>query len=630
MAEAPKTLKELFSPISNNPPSCIILLETTASHFELKPHIINLLPNFHGMEKEDPYMHVKDFLDICSTFKFQNFTNDSVRLRLFTFSLKDKAKAWLNSLPSGVIISCDTLTQKFLSKFFPMSRTNSLRKDITDFYQRDSEMFFEGWERFKDLLLKCPHHGFEKWRLVQHFYNGLTQIDRSMIESMKGGRFLNLNATEAYEFLKNLSESSQQWDYTQRDRNTKKAGMHEISADTNINIKLDALTRKIEALALIKSPAPVMNLQNEACNVCASPMHQSSLCPSYHTQNQPSCPEQANLMYDNNKFGNSYNPNWRNHPNLSWKPNPPSNNFNPPPNNFGPPNVYRPPFQNPQNQGKFFPQNQSQLSLEDTLKAFMQATTSHIHESQSHMRTTSQAISKLETQIGQLATQMAEREKGKLPSQPIPNPRNQCNQASGSSSHEDVQAIITLRSGKKVNDHVTNPGFVQEGAEENEATPNEDLQEQHDAAKNKESPPEPDISDYVPKAPFPQRLQRPKNIGQHNDILELFKHVQINIPFLDAIKQVPAYAKFLKDLVTAKKRTNVPKKAFLTEHVSSVILNKYPVKYKDPGSPTITCKIGNFPVDRALLDLGASINLIPYSTYLQMGLGDLKPTEMRI
>ena len=306
MAEAPKTLKELFSPISNNPPSCIILPETTASHFELKPHIINLLPNFHGMEKEDPYMHVKDFLDICSTFKFQNFTDDSVRLRLFPFSLKDKAKAWLNSLPSGVITSWDILTQKFLSKFFPMSRTNSLRKDITDFYQRDSEMFFEGWERFKDLLLKCPHHGFEKWRLVQHFYNGLTQIDRSMIESMKGGRFLNLNATEAYEFLENLSESSQQWDYTQRDRNTKKAGMHEISADTNINIKLDALTRKIEALALTKPPAPVMNLQNEACNVCACPMHLTPHCPSYYTQNQPPSPEQANLMH-HNKFGNSYN-----------------------------------------------------------------------------------------------------------------------------------------------------------------------------------------------------------------------------------------------------------------------------------------------------------------------------------
>src|SRR3954468_10190044 len=68
----------------------------------------------------------------------------------------------------------------------------------------------------------------------------------------------------------------------------------------------------------------------------------------------------------------------------------------------------------------------------------------------------------------------------------------------------------------------------------------------------------------------------------------------------------------------------------MTEQVSSVILNKYPIKYKDPGSPTITCKIGNFPVNKALLDLGASINLLPYSTYLQLGLGDLKPTTMRI
>src|SRR3954466_7412638 len=72
------------------------------------------------------------------------------------------------------------------------------------------------------------------------------------------------------------------------------------------------------------------------------------------------------------------------------------------------------------------------------------------------------------------------------------------------------------------------------------------------------------------------------------------------------------------------------KRPFLTEQVSALILNKYPIKYKDPGSLTITCKIGNFPVDRALLDLGASINLIPYSTYLQLGLGDLKPTTMRI
>src|SRR4051812_30532841 len=97
--------------------------------------------------------------------------------------------------------------RNFLAKFFPMSRTNTLRKEVTDFAQKDNEMFSECWERFKNLLLKCPHHGFETWRLVQSFYNGLTQTDRSMSESMKGGRFLYLKAVEAYEFLEGLSES---------------------------------------------------------------------------------------------------------------------------------------------------------------------------------------------------------------------------------------------------------------------------------------------------------------------------------------------------------------------------------------------------------------------------------------
>ena len=113
---------------------------------------------------------------------------------------------------------------------------------------------------------------------------------------------------------------------------------------------------------------------------------------------------------------------------------------------------------------------------------------------------------------------------------------------------------------------------------------------------------------FVPKAPFPQSLISPQKSAQFGDILEVFKQVQINIPFLDAIQQVPSYAKFLKDLVIMKRKTNVPEKAFLTEQVNSIIQNKYPMKCKDLGSPTISCKIGDHPIKRALLDLGASVN----------------------
>ena len=96
------------------------------------------------------------------------------------------------------------------------------------------------------------------------------------------------------------------------------------------------------------------------------------------------------------------------------------------------------------------------------------------------------------------------------------------------------------------------------------------------------------------------------------------------------IKQVPTYAKFLKDLCTVKIGLNVDKKAFLTKQVSVIIQCKTPVKYKDPGCPTISVNIKGTCVEKALLDLGASVNLLPYFVYKKLGLGDLKPTSITL
>ena len=96
------------------------------------------------------------------------------------------------------------------------------------------------------------------------------------------------------------------------------------------------------------------------------------------------------------------------------------------------------------------------------------------------------------------------------------------------------------------------------------------------------------------------------------------------------IKQVPTYPKFLKDLCTVKRGLGIEKKAFLTEQVSAIIQSKTLVKYKDPGSPTISVNIGGTCIDKALLDLGASVNLLPYSLYKKLGLGELKPTNITL
>ncbi|KAI5335229.1 hypothetical protein L3X38_025362 [Prunus dulcis] len=103
--------------------------------------------------------------------------------------------------------------------------------------------------------------------------------------------------------------------------------------------------------------------------------------------------------------------------------------------------------------------------------------------------------------------------------------------------------------------------------------------------------------------------------------METFKKVQINIPLLNAITQIPKYAKILKDLCTNKRRFKEHEQVALSEEVSAVLQRKLSPKLKDPGSFSIPCIVGDFKFQKALLDLGASINLMPYHVYEKLNLG---------
>ncbi|KAM2442323.1 hypothetical protein PS1_023440 [Malus domestica] len=127
-----------------------------------------------------------------------------------------------------------------------------------------------------------------------------------------------------------------------------------------------------------------------------------------------------------------------------------------------------------------------------------------------------------------------------------------------------------------------------------------------------------------PNVPFPRRFMQSKKEEAKKDILETFRKVQVNIPLLDAIKQVPRYAKFLKELCTTRKRISTREVVKVGENVSAILQRKLPPKCKDPGSFTIPCVIGNTRFESAMLDLGASIKVMPYSIYASMNLGELK------
>ncbi|XP_070682434.1 uncharacterized protein [Malus domestica] len=128
------------------------------------------------------------------------------------------------------------------------------------------------------------------------------------------------------------------------------------------------------------------------------------------------------------------------------------------------------------------------------------------------------------------------------------------------------------------------------------------------------------VTTNVPRVPFPHRFAKSKKEEHEKFIMDTFRKVQVNIPLLDAIKQVPTYAKFLKELYTTKRKRQQGETVKVSENVSTVLQRKLPPKCKDPGSFTIPCT----RFERAMLDLGSSINVMPYSVYVALSLGDLK------
>ncbi|KAL6349864.1 hypothetical protein AAG906_001751 [Vitis piasezkii] len=280
--------------------------------------------------------------------------------------------------------------------------------------------------------------------------------------------------------------------------------------------------------------------------------------------------DQANVIgqfkpNNNASYGNTYNSSWRNHPNFSWKPRAPQ---------------YAQPTQ-PSQQASNLEQaivNLSKLCKRRVDFLLNLTKTPRVSMKWKLMRESPHSGKKVEM--------------------PTPKPHVEEEEEEETEKREEIK-------GKKKD--------ISEGKEDYDSTVNanpekvlikEELLKKHTLS------------------PFPQVLHGKKGIRNTSEILEVLRQVKVNIPLLDMIKQVPTYAKFLKDLCTIKRGLNVNKKAFLSEQLSVIIQCKSPLKYKDPGCPTISVMIGGKVVEKALLDLGASVNLLPYSVYKQLRLVD--------
>ena len=222
------------------------------------------------------------------------------------------------------------------------------------------------------------------------------------------------------------------------------------------------------------------------------------------------------------------------------------------------------------------------------------------------------------------AKMVATMEKGTLPAQAVPNP-NALLPSTSNANMKQCKAVTTLRSGREIpnveppmqEDVVQEEEILVENLNPKEAKKTNEkvvVEEEEVVADTKKTQTKA-ATPYSTPAPFPQRLLPKGKDHLQKEIREVFSKCHLNIPLLDAIVQIPTYAKYLKDLCTVKRHQNVKKKVFLTEQVSSIVLHNTPTKYKDPGSPTIACTIGTKRLGNTLLDLGSSVNILPFALF---------------
>ncbi|GJZ46049.1 reverse transcriptase domain-containing protein [Tanacetum coccineum] len=645
-----RTMAQLLEAPTEGYEDAIVIPEITANNFEIKHGLLNLVQNkqFFGNDKEDPHAHIRYFNKITSTMKIPNVPNTSVKLMLFPFSLEGAARIWLEKEPPRSIETWDDLVSKFINKFFPPSKTTNLINEITRFQQKFDETFYEAWDRFNDLLRGCPHHGFSELHQLDTFYNSLNSIDQDSLNSAAGGNFLDKMPRECLKIIESKSKVRQS-------RNKAVVAKMSTSSSTQaVSSDVAELKDMVRALILDRknqtpASAPVKAVE-QSCVTCGGG-HSYQNCPAtnsniYHDNIQEYVSQAAAANF--NQANSGYRP-----PMVSNQIRPPGfppiqnphansqnnfnrgNNFNQNRgNNFNQGQIYRPPVHQPvvnqpvahqgpapQTHGVSKTDFERYVTANDAVLRNMQNQGQNL---QSQMANLTDMLSKFVT-----ANTASTSGSGTLPGNTVTNPK------------EDLKGIttrsgVTIQGPKAVNHDVEVTKDTMPPAN-NGST--EDVQPPVVQIQSRNPNPEPNVAPVVtpvPKAsiPFPSRRNDEKRKEKANDqnekFYEIFRDLSFEISFTDALMLMPKFASTLKTLIGNKEKLSELARTPLNENCSAVILNKLPKKLGDPGRFLIPCEFTGITTCNALADLGASINLMPYSVWKDLALPELTPTCMTL
>ncbi|KAF8742591.1 hypothetical protein HU200_013582 [Digitaria exilis] len=250
MATPRKTLREDAAPSSNN------------------------FPGLDAQGEAEGGFELRNFLEVCSTINPNGTPINTIRLKLFPFSLLGKVKEWFYTNKESFENTWQKCVDAFLTKFFPVGKTNTLRGQITGFQQHGSELVLEAWERLQEYVTACPHHGMEEWLIAQNFFHGLTRRSQEYLDAAAGGAFLALDVPATKALIEKIA-THQSWTSERHASRTK--GVHQIDSIDMLAAKMDLLLKKME------SPEKEMNQIIDArmtCETCGESGHSGSSCPT--------------------------------------------------------------------------------------------------------------------------------------------------------------------------------------------------------------------------------------------------------------------------------------------------------------------------------------------------------------
>nr|GFA40192.1 reverse transcriptase domain-containing protein [Tanacetum cinerariifolium] len=234
----------------------IVVPPINANIFKLKQTLINLVQSNQFTGRQDSHNHLRFFNKVTSTSRNPEVPNTTIKLLHFPFSLEGEARTWLDKEPPRSILTWEDLFSKFINQFFPPSKTTYLRNEIINFLQKPNETFNEAWERFKDFLRQCPHHGFSELHQLDTFYNALNPNDQDALDSAAGGNFLDKIPRECLEIIEN-----------------------------KLDIQMNRFEKSLNDMKAFVTPTAPIKAVEEVCVMCGS-NHSYNHCPLTRGRNE--------------------------------------------------------------------------------------------------------------------------------------------------------------------------------------------------------------------------------------------------------------------------------------------------------------------------------------------------------